>query len=202
MTAVQELVALVSATKNAAEIERTRRLGWEAEQEAKYVQRQAEMERQMLDMRTEISQLRALVTANGQSPLFTPAIANLGHPHLPPRPASPISPVSQPSSHSQQPQFVQGSSRGQTSELSNVLQHAEYTFTPSPSRDDSEAPSSPPHARRKRRRADRSSDDESGSASDSSSASSRPAQRRTNHHDKRILTVQVRINMFIGPFLP
>ncbi|KAJ7178988.1 hypothetical protein C8R46DRAFT_1072102 [Mycena filopes] len=60
-----------------------------------------EMERQMLEMRNEISTLRSLVYAN-HSPLFTPyngspAMANLRYP----RPASPISPVSQPSSHSQ-----------------------------------------------------------------------------------------------------
>ncbi|KAJ7765028.1 hypothetical protein DFH07DRAFT_916583 [Mycena maculata] len=183
LNAVQELVALVQATKQAAELERTRRLGWEAELEAKYVQRQAEMERQMLDMRAELSHLRSLVTPNGtgHSPLFTsPAIANLGHP-------SPVSPVSQPA---QQPQFVQGSSRGR-SELHNALQPT-HTITPSPSRHDSEGPSEAPRTQRKRRRADRSSDNEEqdqGSASDASSASSVPAQRRTNHHDKRLLTV-------------
>ncbi|KAJ7507970.1 hypothetical protein B0H11DRAFT_2185486 [Mycena galericulata] len=191
LNAVQELVALVAATKHAAEIERTRRLAWEAELEAKYIQRQAETERQILDLRAEVAHLRALVPANGHSPLFmSPALANLSHSPLFASPTianlgqSPISPVSQPSSQ-QLPQFVQGSSRGLPSNA------PERTLTPPTSRDDSEAPSSAaPRTRRKRRRADRSSDDESGSASDDSSASSRPAPRRTDHHDKRLLTVQ------------
>ncbi|KAJ7129511.1 hypothetical protein C8R44DRAFT_700337 [Mycena epipterygia] len=199
ITAVQELVALVASTRHAQEIERTRRLGWEKEQEAKYIQRQAEMDRQILEMRNEISHLRSLVNAN-HSPLFTPhngspAIANLGHP----RPASPISPVSQPSSHSQQ--FLQGSTRlhppAYPSESLNTLNHElqhpaafHHAVTPAPSRHDSEAPSSAPMSRKKRRRSVLSSEDDSGSASDTSSSCSRPAQRRTDHHDKRLLTIQ------------
>ncbi|KAJ7684025.1 hypothetical protein B0H17DRAFT_1073292 [Mycena rosella] len=196
VNAVQELVTLVASTRHAQEIERTRRLAWEKEQEAKYIQRQAEMEHQMLEMRNEISQLRSLINAN-HSPLFTPhngspAIANLRHP----RPASPISPVSQPSSHSQQ--FVQGSSRLQPPSYSNdshnTLNHAlepvHRTVTPASSRHESEAPSSVPRTRKKRRRSALSSEEESGSASDSSSSSSRPAPRRTDHHDKRLLTIQ------------
>ncbi|KAJ7094619.1 hypothetical protein B0H15DRAFT_969605 [Mycena belliarum] len=194
INAVQELVSLVASTKQAQEIERTRRLAWEQEQEAKYIQRQAEMERQMLEMRSEISTLRSIINAT-HSPLFTPhngspAIANLRHP----RPATPISPVSQPSSHSQQ--SVQGSSRLQppyyTNDSINALNHA-LEFPPraatrSPSRNDSETESSVSRRRRKRRRFAPSSGDETGSASDSSSCP--PAQRRTDHHDKRLLTVQ------------
>ncbi|KAJ6539498.1 hypothetical protein B0H19DRAFT_1002927 [Mycena capillaripes] len=203
ITTVQELVSLVASTKHAQEIERTRRLAWEQEQEIEYIQRQAEMERQILDMRTEIAHLRSLVHAN-RSPQYTPytspAIANLRHP----RPASPISPVSQPSSHSQQ--FVQGSSRLQQpssypTDLFPTLNHAlEYptaTVTPSPSRPGSEAPSSVLKISRKRRRSVLSAEDESGSASDSSSSSSRPAQRRTDHHDKRILTINRAIRAHI-----
>jgi hypothetical protein len=197
ITAVQELVSLVASSKQAQEIERTRRLAWEKEQEAKYIQRQAEMERQMLEMRSEIVHLRSLVNAN-HSGLFTPytgspAIANLRHP----RPASPISPVSQPSSQ----QFVQGSSRLQPQSystesfptLNQALQYptaVPHTVTPSPSRHGSEAPSSIPETRRKRRRSVLSSEDESGTVSDSSTSCSRSAQR-TDHHDKRILTIQV-----------
>ncbi|KAF7355452.1 hypothetical protein MSAN_01462000 [Mycena sanguinolenta] len=183
ITAVQELVALVASTKQtkqAQEIERTRRLAWEQEQEAKYVQRQAEMERQMLEMRNEIAQLRSLLGATTTSP----AIANLRHP----RPASPISPISQPSSHAQQ--FVQGSST-----LSDALQYPRLV-TPTPSLHDSETPSS--SSRGKRRRSVLSSDDESrGSASDDSSECSRP--RRTDHHDKRILTIHraIRAHMLL-----
>ncbi|KAF7352656.1 hypothetical protein MVEN_01231300 [Mycena venus] len=205
ITAVQELVTLVASTKQAAEIERTRRMAWEQEQEAKYVQRQAEMERQMLDMRNEIAQLRGLLNANRGSPVYTPysgspAIANLRHPA--PRPASPISPVSQPSSHSQQQQFVQGSSRMQPSypTLSDALQDPMVIprpVTPSSSlRDDSEAPSSATRSRsRKRRRSVLSDDESGGSVSDTSSSCSRP--RRTDHHDKRILTIQRAIRAHI-----
>ncbi|KAJ7498763.1 hypothetical protein FB451DRAFT_1202938 [Mycena latifolia] len=198
INAVQELVALVASTKHAQEIERTRRLAWEKEQEAKYIQRQAEMERQMLEMRNELSTLRSLINVN-HSPTFTPhngspAIANLRHP----RPASPISPVSQPSSHSQQ--FIQGSSRLQPpsypNESLNTLNHAldlptpiHHSATPSPSRHQSETPSSVSRTRRKRRRSV-SSEDESGSASDSSTSRSRPVQRRIDHHDRRLLTIQ------------
>ncbi|KAJ7682642.1 hypothetical protein DFH06DRAFT_1314835 [Mycena polygramma] len=192
LTAVQELVALVASTKHAQDIERTRRLAWEQEQEAKYAKRQAEMEHQMLEMRTELAQLRSLVNAN-RSPLFTPyigspAIANLRHP----RPASPISPVSQPSSHCQQ--FVQGSSRlqqlpHQADPVDHALQYPTATITPSTSRHGSEAPSSVPRRSRKRRRSVSSTEDEGSSVSDSSSSCSRSAPRRTDHHDKRILTI-------------
>ncbi|KAJ7283938.1 hypothetical protein C8J57DRAFT_1054359 [Mycena rebaudengoi] len=183
VNAVQELVNLVAATKQAQDIERTRRLGWEKEQEAKYVQRQAEMERQMLDMRAEISSLRALFTAN-PSPLFTPhngspAIANLG----PPRPASPISPVSQPSSYSHQSLPANNEpihERRSTSEL----------------RLESEAPSSAPESH-KRRRSDLSSADDSDSSSDSSSSRSRQVQRRRNNHDTRTLTIHRAIRAHI-----
>ncbi|KAJ7180260.1 hypothetical protein C8R43DRAFT_395004 [Mycena crocata] len=199
VNAVQELVALVASTKQAQEIERTRRLAWEQEQEAKYIQRQAEMERQLLDMRNEISHLRSLINTN-RSPLFTPhngspAMAHLSHP----QPASPISPVSQPSSYSQQ--FVQGSSCLHPPQSISTLNYAlqeptTYQVTPSPSRHDSETPSTAPsRSHRKRRRSAMSSDDESGSASDSSC--SRPAQRRTDHRDKRILTIQRAIRAHI-----
>ncbi|KAJ7638999.1 hypothetical protein FB45DRAFT_904458 [Roridomyces roridus] len=82
LTVQEEVLALLAATKQEAELERTRRVAWEAEMEAKYVQRHAEMERQMSVMRTEIANLRALLT--GSTPLTSPAIANLGHPQPPP----------------------------------------------------------------------------------------------------------------------
>ncbi|KAF8195723.1 hypothetical protein K438DRAFT_782156 [Mycena galopus ATCC 62051] len=181
ISAVQELVALVASTKDtkqAQEIERTRRLAWEAEQEAKYARRQAEMERQMLDMRNEIAQLRSLL---GATPNGSPAIANLRNP----RPASPISPVSQPSAHSQH--FLQGSS---------TFNDALRLVTPTPSLLDSEAP-----VRRKRRRSVLSSEDDTDS-DNASSECSRP--RRTDHHDKRILTITraIRAHILLSMGLP
>ncbi|KAK7054206.1 hypothetical protein R3P38DRAFT_2855776 [Favolaschia claudopus] len=177
-TSVHELVALIASAKQEQELERTRRLAWEQEQEAKYVQRQAEMERQLLDMRNEIALLRALISPSSAAP----AIANLQHP----RPASPVSPVSQPSSHSQQ-LFVQGSSR---SSLNDALTAPRPVTPPSSFHDSETASSSARRSRRKRRRSVLSSEDDegSGTASDTSSVSSRP--RRTDHHDKRILTIQ------------
>ncbi|KAF8640016.1 hypothetical protein AX17_001260 [Amanita inopinata Kibby_2008] len=64
--AVQELIRLVSTTRDAHEIERKRRLAWEQEQEAKFAQRQAETERCMLEMRQEIQTLRAMLGSNGK----------------------------------------------------------------------------------------------------------------------------------------
>lgn len=55
---------MLAATKEAQEIERKRRLAWEQEQEAKYTQRQAEMERQMLEMRQEIQSLKGTTGPN------------------------------------------------------------------------------------------------------------------------------------------
>ncbi|EMD40805.1 hypothetical protein CERSUDRAFT_149244 [Gelatoporia subvermispora B] len=69
---VQELLRVLAATREAAEIERRRRLAWEKEQEAKYAQRQAELERQLLDMRQEISLLKAYISLH--PPAATPAL--------------------------------------------------------------------------------------------------------------------------------
>lgn len=127
VSAVQELLRIVSATREAQEIERKRRLAWEQEQEAKYTQRQAEMERRLFEMRQEIVTLRSTVgttsgTTNNNtsmpttipppaSGLFTPQY-NLSPamPELrPQQPVSPISPLTQSAPHSQT-MFMQGSS--------------------------------------------------------------------------------------------
>ncbi len=65
---VQALIKLVANTHQAAEIERKRRMAWEQEQEAKYAQRQADIERQMLAMRHEIGTLRSMFTTSSQTP--------------------------------------------------------------------------------------------------------------------------------------
>lgn len=64
MHAVQELLRFLASTREAQDIERKRRIAWEQEQEAKYRLRQAEMERRMLEMRQEISALKARVAFN------------------------------------------------------------------------------------------------------------------------------------------
>lgn len=130
---------MIAATKEANELERKRRLAWEQEQEAKHTQREAEMERQIVDMRQEIASLKAYVavlpsllksTMSGPSafhqigaaPATTePPSAQLLSP-VSQRPDSsahvsgfvqhsvhPLSPISQPPSRAQ-PLFVEGSS--------------------------------------------------------------------------------------------
>ncbi|KAF8631538.1 hypothetical protein AX15_002294 [Amanita polypyramis BW_CC] len=69
VNAVQELIRLISNTKEAQEIERKRRLAWEQEQEAKFAQRQAETERYILEMRQEIQSLRSILCRNGRGPV-------------------------------------------------------------------------------------------------------------------------------------
>ncbi|CCL99429.1 uncharacterized protein FIBRA_01447 [Fibroporia radiculosa] len=58
---VQELLRVLTATKEATENERKRRVAWEREQEDRYVRRQAEMEKQMDQMRRELLELKSLV---------------------------------------------------------------------------------------------------------------------------------------------
>lgn len=58
---MQELLRFLASTREAQEIERRRRIAWEKEQEAKYRLGQAEMERRMLEMRQEITALKARV---------------------------------------------------------------------------------------------------------------------------------------------
>ncbi|KAI0939260.1 hypothetical protein AcV5_000729 [Taiwanofungus camphoratus] len=135
VNAVRELLRILSTTKEAAEIERRRRLAWEKEQEAKYAQRQAEMERQMLDMRQEISLLKAYISLNPHPNSANPvlpasAISSIAHIEASPGavqesdsahqlhapnestaqfPMSPLTPVSE-SPQYQAPTFVEGSS--------------------------------------------------------------------------------------------
>lgn len=73
--AVQELIRVVSATRDAHEAEKKRRIAWENDQEAKQTVFQSETTRQLHELRQEISRLQALVGD-----------------------ASPISPISQNSS--------------------------------------------------------------------------------------------------------
>lgn len=233
--AVQELLRVVSATREAQEIERKRRLAWEQEQEAKYTQRQAEMERQMFEMRQEISSLRSVGSVNPSMPsgLFIPQFN--GSPGIPLQghlqPASPISPVSQPSSHSQHA-FVHGPSNSSFSnqqpyysEPSNdiqpqqqpeitVVEPPQHSVTPSPSPQPAfvepsllQPETSAPPVNARKRQTSELSDDERGESSDSESSASRPERplKRASHHDKRCLTIHVRIHLccvfFVKPVL-
>ncbi|KAE9410188.1 hypothetical protein BT96DRAFT_913015 [Gymnopus androsaceus JB14] len=96
---IQELLRVVTQTNQAQENERKRRLAWEQEQEERYAQRQAELEKQMMEMRQEIYTLRSAFAAGPQPIPHQPTIMT----HAPYY--SPISPISQNSD-----MFVQGSS--------------------------------------------------------------------------------------------
>ncbi|KAJ4478283.1 hypothetical protein J3R30DRAFT_3890102, partial [Lentinula aciculospora] len=67
LNAIQELLRVVTQTNQAQENERKRRLAWEQEHEERYAQRQAELEKQMIEMQREIYSLRSAFTA-GSSP--------------------------------------------------------------------------------------------------------------------------------------
>ena len=79
-------------TKRAADQERNRRTAWEHEQEAKLAQREAELQKQLEDMKAEMALLKAVVTmqhqeqgpSSSQDPiLLEPEQMN----HVPPLPA-------------------------------------------------------------------------------------------------------------------
>ncbi|KAI0698555.1 hypothetical protein C8T65DRAFT_581790 [Cerioporus squamosus] len=126
---VQELYRVMVTAKDAVTAERDRRVAWEKEQEARASQKQAEMERQILDMRQELSLLKAYISLhpNMAPPVelqqhqqeyvqtipttarIEPASPVMGPEPSPQPPMSPISPVPY---HPplQQPMFVEGSS--------------------------------------------------------------------------------------------
>jgi len=193
---------MLTATKESQEIERKRRLAWEQEQEAKYIQRQAEMERRMLEMKQEIVSLKSSVGLNAndrsqlgyQAPGFGPPMVQQ------PTPQTPLSPVSTSSQPHVQAAFLEGSSN----------QPFQQQFTPidthshSPESMIIEAPSPQfiavegsrlhPDAPNPRKRptpdVESDGDDET---SDSEGDDSPPHRtlRRTSGHDSRCLTIQV-----------
>ncbi|KAG5648929.1 hypothetical protein DXG03_000278 [Asterophora parasitica] len=204
--AVQELLRIVVSTRESHDIERRRRMAWEQEQEAKFAQREAEMERLMHEMRQEITILRSNAIANvnaippPSSGLLTPQ-HNMSPPIAiprPPQPVSPISPISQPSSYTY-PAFVQGSSSQPYPDPASYGEHYQISpqpelfieipvpsVTPSPSPQltfvqpsqlHHELSASPPNIR-KRHTSELSSDDEDGGGSDSSASNNgRPFKR-------------------------
>ncbi|KZT12562.1 uncharacterized protein LAESUDRAFT_668330 [Laetiporus sulphureus 93-53] len=68
---LHEILRVLHANRDAIELEHKRRRAWEQEQEERIVQQQAEMEKQMWEMRQELSLLKAsfsLHAASAQSP--------------------------------------------------------------------------------------------------------------------------------------
>ena len=175
------------------------------------------MERQMLELRQEITSLRSLLSTN---PLPTSySHHNTSHAmavQRPAQPASPISPGFQPSSYPQHI-FVHGSSNKQIGHQDPCERHIQpsvrpeititkpsdpavtpapsplYTFV-EPSQLQPENSTSPvPLNRKKRQTSDLSSEDEYNNSDSSTSDKSRPL-KRANHHDKRCLTINVGIS--------
>ncbi|KAI0775916.1 hypothetical protein BD413DRAFT_491100 [Trametes elegans] len=121
---VVELYKVVATAREAAAAERKRRIAWEQEQEAKAAQRQQELERQVLEMREEITLLKAYISMRPNVPAASgfeeqPFVNNMPmaariDPMSPATESSqtPVSPVSPVPPHStvEQTMFVQGSS--------------------------------------------------------------------------------------------
>ncbi|KAK0468185.1 uncharacterized protein EV420DRAFT_1503283 [Desarmillaria tabescens] len=206
--AVHELLRIVSATSQAQEIERKRRIAWEQEQEAKYAHRQAEMERQLFELRQELVTLRSTVSANtqrtsGASPSLSLARNAPFSQQL--QSASPISPAPQPPSHA----FIQGSSSqpninypqqyavapDQQQQNLPSDEPAMSAMTPSPSPQPvvltQRSPNTVSKSRKKRRASSNSSEesDSGSSTSDSSVLARERKKQRRNHHDKRCITI-------------
>ncbi|TFK92223.1 hypothetical protein K466DRAFT_252729 [Polyporus arcularius HHB13444] len=116
---VQELYRVMVTARDVATAERERRVAWEREQEAKATQKQAEMERQILGMRQELSMLKTYISLHpNMAPpadlhqreyvqtIPTSARIEPASPFMEPEPSpqSPMSPISP------MPMFVEGSS--------------------------------------------------------------------------------------------
>ncbi|KAL4267898.1 hypothetical protein AB1N83_001499 [Pleurotus pulmonarius] len=200
--AVQELLRIVATTKEAQEIERRRRLAWEQEQESKFIQRQAEMERQMFEMRQQIASLQAMV-----HPSSSPNILHRT-PDNTPRPTLLLeTPVHfhgstahlQPNSMASQESFVPNQMGLHMNGPITPPEDARYSTTPSTSpqlraTSDSASPRAQSVDRRKRHTQRHTSaygedDSAESSGSDSSSSSMDRPAKRANHHDTRCLTI-------------
>lgn len=209
---------MLKATKESQEIERKRRLAWEQEQEAKYTQRQAEMERQMLEMRQEIVTLKAAIGLHPDMPANDrrqPAVVNLpiavqgSNPQVllqQPTPQTSQSPVSTSSQPFSQPIFVQGSSSRPYSQPSTTAARPSspevmVVEPPSPQFITVEGSQLHPDAPNPRKRPtpdpDSDEDDESSASEDDEQPTRRPIKRASGH-DKRCLTIQVRANSHLS----
>lgn len=203
--AVHELLRIVSATSQAQEIERKRRIAWEQEQEAKYAQRQAETERQLFELRQELVAVRSMVSGNSQrTPGASPSLSSTRNVPISQQiqSASPISPVPQPPGM-HYPTFVQGSSsqpninypQQYAAAPAQQQQHLPSdepvmsAMTPSPSPAPTQRSPNTTSKTRKKRRASSSSSEESDSGSSNSDSSRDRKKQRRNHHDKRCITI-------------
>ncbi|KAF5359017.1 hypothetical protein D9758_004736 [Tetrapyrgos nigripes] len=212
--AVQELLRIVSQTSLEQEAERKRRIAWEQEQEQRYQQRQAEMEKQVSELKQEVTLLRSALSihnASSGSPTMFPMTHSTPSLQLPTPTysSSPISPVSQHSDITQ-PVFVQGSStqslpnpnNEQSLQQANTLlwkpiqQHDPspimHSITPSTSTSPAPSPRSVYNrssTKKRRKTVSSSSDSDSDHSRSSSSSSEPPVARRRNNHDKRCYTI-------------
>jgi hypothetical protein len=180
---VQELLRALAATREAQESENKRRVAWEQELEAKYLQRQTETESQLAEMKRHIAFLRACVASLlRQQREGTTHVANafdylLDEPGSPFLSAPPGVGLENPS-----PSVSHGNSMSERSQKRAMLVDA-----PSPS-------ASPGPSNRKRLTPPLNYGEchsgDSGSEATVSSTSKRP-QKRPNNHDKTCYTIQV-----------
>jgi hypothetical protein len=204
---VQILMGMITATRQAQLGESQRRLVWEQEQEARYAQRQADMEHRMLEMLEEIKTLRSTINAlNNSAPVVSLSNASSPTAHLPTtpasiQPASPIWPALQPPfSHSQLQRMLIRDSPNNSDPTEPPSNHVPSTCDPltpgtSPQVESSEQAtpaSSKPRKRKKKRKPSPSSDDDDGSTSSSSSSAICRPQKRKNNHDTQCYTIHVR----------
>ncbi|KAG9219022.1 hypothetical protein CCMSSC00406_0001432 [Pleurotus cornucopiae] len=201
--AVQELLRIVAATKEAQEIERRRRLAWEQEQESKFIQRQAEMERQMFEMRQQIASLQAMVHPSPslnivhRTPVDTPRPTLLLETpvHHSVLSTAHFQPCSMPSQESFVPNQMESHGNGSITPPEDVR----YSTTPSTSPQlraaiNTDSPRAKSVDRRKRHTSRHTlayaeDDSAESSGSDSSSSSMDRPAKRANHHDTRCLTI-------------
>ena len=207
--AVHELLRMLAATKEAQEIERKRRIAWEQEQEAKFAQRQAEMERQLLEMKQEIQILKGTAPSTNisQPDLARPPAnqtASLAFPAIVQQPSPQLSESSTPVSlHGRsQPAFVQGSSSRpiQPPHTSAVIPD-DATLTPfSPqfiAMDGLDTQSEATRRSPELVTSEKDSQEDSDSSGDSSDNGSPPPRSSRHRYNGRCLTIQVRFALCV-----
>ena len=180
---VQELLRAIAATREAQESENNRRAAWEQELEAKYQQRQAETESQLVQMKRQIAHLKVCVDSLlRRQREDTTHVAN-AFDYLLDEPRSPSPAVPLGASLETPPPFIShGNPIAERSQKHGMLVNA-----PSPS-------ASPCPSNRKRPTPSLNYGEchsgDSGSEGSVSSTGERP-QKRANNHDKTCYTIQV-----------
>jgi len=175
----QELLRLLASLKASGEAEKTRRLAWEEEHEARSAKIQEENERRFRAMQEEIDSLKEHIRHFESATTITPTTSQLPAPEIP-RDPTPFQDIPQDHLSNQvspYPLFVQGSSTDPTPYQANgILVSLANT--------DDNLPNT-----RKRTTSPSSGDDDS-SGDDGSFNAQRPS-KRINGHDTRCLTIQV-----------